>query len=1652
MSSVTVALVLLVVQFCVVLTEHIFRVPGEQEIVCLFDIHAKFQDGRCGDFNEQTMEMAYTTLWKMEQLNVTNPSSVSIGLSVYDVCGSDKRAIEILSQYVRAGTSEGNDTRLAGVISYTGTKTGSAISTMLHHLHIPHIQFTDDVIADEQETFDNRKILSLTPLARIEAAVDALGLLNWTYVSVQTLPTAPARAEQEYFTRRLKEVGICQEKLQTASENNGTLTIHKAVPKAVVAFTGDQLTKQQLLNVRMDPTNKLLLVGDIGNVSGSNFGDNIMVLLEQYTHIDGLAEYISEKQNLNEQPGRLLPRFNCSEGENECSLPTMSSQRHHVTGNAVRTLYKVIETLAVMECTTDNDSCSPASLGEQIEYHSNGGQAENWKPYVQLVPLSESYQEETDSTFSNLHGSVKVQGRLSEDVFGSKCEENCLVCSMCDAKYSSSERIIIRDADIFIVGSFPIYKSSIGNRCGSANPRGLQAARSFLSAIDSFKTRYNDTIALQNITIGGVVFDSCPFTDSLKSRISDVESCIYNYKDASGHMVSLPPTRTTGYFNYFDDINNMATTSGPKITGTVSPLGFGLDEQLNYIKSLIKVLQKVKWTYFRIIYSANKNLKSMVNEFHERIVGESLCVAEVIEIGPSVDDYLPQDTLMNTKDVGTILFTTLDDTVKILDSFQSFNSSSSKQKFFMFPWNVEALIAIKYPTFLENALVIRPRTWLETPGINDTLSDDVIPWIEEFQTTSNETDKSNADKTVVVGVDILMSTINAVYRELCPKQNGVCSEFSDFKALKPRLEETFSMLISGMESPFEVYDVRTVNGKLDSVQIGEVDVEGNVKLELSNVDNAKRGYLDIPSSVCQTWCPECYVCSHGRQSGEDLLYLPGEIIITGVLPIHQSGLSPFTCGDVADDIFSQQLAEAFMYAVETAQRRYPYLLGRVSVGGMIIDSCSNPHKSTQMIGNFETCDFKFPNSDLLIPSPKSNLAYIIHGENSSMDSAVKSAQDLGKLAVATYNSIENPQQISGDSSVQQKNMAIVDLLVKLNWTYIYLVTSEDSSYRDPLEEFLKTASNRGICVGKILGLGATVESIVEVAKYLTEDNTAVVMMTKRSDIKLFFNSQSTDVPIRPWIIDISGDDWNSENVLDVKVPQGSLLIDKNGKQNVAFEKFMSDVDVSSLRNSDWWRQYWQIKFNCSVSCDFNLQKISWRPFSVKAARMIRSVDIALHTIHQQYLASCPLTNGICSNFVKSGMSLIPSRALEVYFREGEERMEFNENGQISQKYQIKTYSSDQQYEVGVWRDGVLTLQTSFFQYLSSSTCTVDCNCENRVKFTNVTKVAEQQSSPDRFVYWRNSGIFTGKLWATVLVAIAATGAFISVVLIVYVVHKVCNKTLARRYVGLGILLLVGVMLLFLSIVPFVFTPSETLCGLRFVMPGCAFAFCFATILVKLTSLRDYRLIGLGGEVSNLNQYLFVVFVTVVQVGIAIQWWVLKTPLVLTKTMDNVVFYACHYGQLEYILHQVYIMVLILLCATYAITVRHETKNMGEARLLLWCCWLCVPVWIAWIIVFLIQDPEYSDPTVCVAIVSCATLMMTVIFIPKIHMVAKIKYSISKGATSFQNGYKLDSEFFYEKPYSLPGTLTTNYSTMKTGYSTTKTHPRSISNFDATLSY
>ena len=195
--------------------------------------------------------------------------------------------------------------------------------------------------------------------------------------------------------------------------------------------------------------------------------------------------------------------------------------------------------------------------------------------------------------------------------------------------------------------------------------------------------------------------------------------------------------------------------------------------------------------------------------------------------------------------------------------------------------------------------------------------------------------------------------------------------------------------------------------------------------------------------------------------------------------------------------------------------------------------------------------------------------------------------------------------------------------------------------------------------------------------------------------------------------------------------------------------------------------------------------------------------------------------------------------------------------------------------------------------------------------------------------------FRYTIWVSIVLTISVIGVAVTIVILIYVsYHKMTSVT--RNGTGIGLLLLTGILCLYLSVFPFAFHPSQYSCGFRVCTVSFSYCFCFGAILIKAMTLRNLKYIGLGGELSSLNQLITFVFVVCVQLGVLIQWWIMKGQLSsYIINHPNSVWYievshvewiehhvpVCTYTRYEFLCTMIYPVVLELCTVLYTAFVR-----------------------------------------------------------------------------------------------------------------------------------
>lgn len=243
--------------------------------------------------------------------------------------------------------------------------------------------------------------------------------------------------------------------------------------------------------------------------------------------------------------------------------------------------------------------------------------------------------------------------------------------------------------------------------------------------------------------------------------------------------------------------------------------------------------------------------------------------------------------------------------------------------------------------------------------------------------------------------------------------------------------------------------------------------------------------------------------------------------------------------------------------------------------------------------------------------------------------------------------------------------------------------------------------------------------------------------------------------------------------------------------------------------------------------------------------------------------------------------------------------------------------------------------------------------------------------------------FISRTWTLVVLAVAIAGTCIALWMFIYVLIKMCDGTLTGNQT-MGLILLIGVTGLFASVIPWLLPPNQMICSARHFLHPLIMVLCFAILLVKAMQLRSLVSVGLGGTIPQINQIVSLVFMLLVQVVIAGEWYAASQPLGITI---NDGYPECNVSKKRFLLLHLYPCTLLLLAFFYGITVLKIKRNFNEGRWITCATIFIVPVFLAWSLVYYFAPVPFHDPSVAVSIVAVAGILLAAIFVPKMHTIA-----------------------------------------------------------------
>lgn len=402
------------------------------------------------------------------------------------------------------------------------------------------------------------------------------------------------------------------------------------------------------------------------------------------------------------------------------------------------------------------------------------------------------------------------------------------------------------------------------------------------------------------------------------------------------------------------------------------------------------------------------------------------------------------------------------------------------------------------------------------------------------------------------------------------------------------------------------------------------------------------------------------------------MYIPGDVLIAGLVPItkqwNRDG-GPETCSGlkIADDI--DVLSEAFTFAIMSYKDRYTDMLQNVTVGAILFDSCSDTNRASQIMLNFESCNYDFT-ADVTGLKPASYIvpAYIALDYSPQRPEVLSESESAGKLALGVEKdgSIHTAKDVLYNSGTYNFK-AVTSLLLEMDWTYVGVLTSASANI--PLDGLYESANSKNICISYHARISTNSRDLNAAFKTVQESyaNTVVIFATA-DEVDAIFISLTSRTISKTWILVESREKWLHAG--DYPLPLGTIILEKQGKQNEQFNTHISSWfrgNSINYTSSNYWLEMYQ-----SARSDGNQDSpVNDDVTRMQASDVIKTVDISLAVLDLAAKRLCGSSNGLCQMFLTNGTKAVQEEMRNVWFEYQAETVKLDRQTAMYENYVIK---------------------------------------------------------------------------------------------------------------------------------------------------------------------------------------------------------------------------------------------------------------------------------------------------------------------------------------------------------------------------------------------
>ncbi|XP_019641863.1 PREDICTED: metabotropic glutamate receptor 3-like [Branchiostoma belcheri] len=1223
--------------------------------------------------------------------------------------------------------------------------------------------------------------------------------------------------------------------------------------------------------------------------------------------------------------------------------------------------------------------------------------------------------------------------------------------------------------DVIVPALIPIHPAGhVPFTCGDVVPAtSLQLVEAFLFALDVIN---RDAALLPGVQLGGVLIDSCNSPEIAALEVTNLLSGGSGYlgddKDKVVGFVSGESDQVTAAV-----ASVLASTQTPQISYTTTSAALNdnvlypylfraLPSEKTHGAVLAEIVKALKWTYVSVVVSDDVYGSTNQRAFRRIAENNDVCISSTQTVRQnSTDadlDYVISVLRSKQGAKGVVLLLQMEAIQRVFEAAMRAGVSSQFQ---WLGFGVKDVLELnnfdsvargsvslemethEINTFKEHLKTLNPANYTRNPSFRTFWEQyfqcDIFPGNGAFgqNCTGNEVLDENS------GIDqdpLVLPVFNAVYsfaHALEAVLSGGClGPVSACVAGKgarffEKLKRLGFVSVSGSNFRFtpdrfaeSVFDVlnnkRMPGGTFAMTKVGRY-AGGILQLNPSDVYTYNDQNMPVVStSYCVGTCPEC-------ARSDDVIYIPGDVIIPAAFPIHSGqSSSPFGCGALRSKAVVQDV-EALLYALDKVNADRD-ILPTIKLGTVVLDSCSSGVKAVKDASNLQSTG-KTSRGDPVAPIA-GYVGSSMAGESRQL------ATFLEGLEIPEIGTCQNsrlltdrsryPNLLNTVSSEEQTVNVTIAVLKRLGFSYVSVVNSEEEMYKLLKDDFVFAANRQGICIAtevevkRFHGSGDYDKTITSLKEHAEKGAEAVVLFLPSAQARSLISatSRSSTIGLFTWVSALGLENDNaffSTNVTLKHATRGALRLETEVAKSQAFENYVSSLTPGQNTRNPWFKPFWQYLFQCDLpgtvakygrQCGSDSRVVNFDFLDDGCAlSTINAVVSMARGIHQYWRETCS-TPGLCDAYWSSVgrlQEIVEKIKAVSYTDESGGIFRFTPSGDAAARMKILNYQrqSGGSYaykEVGTWTDNTLQLTPWTVRAYAAdggerrptSACKDTSFCP---QCTNVPSSKPTGINATRNVFAPITDLES--LWGLLVVVAAGLGVAIMTIFTCYVTVTLQSIQTKRSSTALGYLLLVGILLMFVTVVFFVIEPTDAVCGLRRAGLALAYAVCFAAMLAKIART------GMARPPSSPVMFVIALLLISVQVAVSVEWLILVPPKTVYTVVnkDNKVEYIfqCAVRKESLIQSLTYVMFLGLLTLIFAIVKSTRRERTSEIICISNSAWLTGFILVAWTIMHTLgatslKKEHWRDPAVCIGLVITGWILLLFMFIPKLWTLARLK--------------------------------------------------------------